>query len=69
MSRHEYEASKSLSQSDPPFYALIMAAMRKADSQNLGLLRTGWPEVWEELEARYNTPNGELPSDVEGVRP
>lgn len=63
MSRHEYEASKSLSKSDPPFYALIMAAMLKADSQNIILLRAAWPEVWEELEARYNSPDGELPTD------
>jgi len=32
MSRYDYEISKDI---DYPFYALIMAAMRKADSFNL----------------------------------
>jgi len=35
MTRFDYETSKHLLQGDPPFYALIMAAMRKADDENL----------------------------------
>ena len=60
MSLHEYEASKEISKSDPPFYALIMAAMRKADDKNLGRLRSLWPETWDELTARYEAPGGFL---------
>jgi hypothetical protein len=43
---------------DPPFYALIMAAMRKADTTNSDLLKRAFPEVWDELEERYWTPGG-----------
>jgi hypothetical protein len=66
MSYHEYRASQVLSQQDPPFYALIMAAMRQADTMNVAYLRSAWPEVWEELQARYNAPGGIL--DGETVR-
>lgn len=64
MSLHSYHLSKKLSKSDPPFYALIMAAMRKADTENLRRLKEMWPAVWEELQARYNAPGmGVLPED------
>ena len=63
MSYHEYMASKEIGAEDPPFYALIMAAMRKADSYNARRLREAWPEVWAELDARYNASGGILPSD------
>lgn len=60
MSYHEYLASQEIGVSDPPFYALIMAAMRKADSSNIDLLREAWPEVWDEFYARYHAPGGVL---------
>jgi len=60
MSRYEYEKSKTY---DPDFYALIMAAMRQADSINAAKLRAAWPDVWAEVDARYNAPGGILPSD------
>lgn len=63
MSRHEYVASQQLLADDPPFYALIMAAMRKADDQNLNMLRTCWPHIWAELQARYNASGGALDGD------
>lgn len=65
MSLHSYHISKVLSADDPPFYALIMAAMRKADTENLRRLREMWPAVWEELNDRYNAPNGVIKSDGE----
>ena len=34
MSLHSYWASIKLSKDDPPFSALIMAALRKADTDN-----------------------------------
>jgi hypothetical protein len=60
MSRYDYEASKAIGAQDWPFYALIMAAMRQADSYNANELRHAWPEVWDELQARYNAPGGLL---------
>lgn len=63
MSRYDYEAAKAIQATDPPFYALIMAAMSKADTINAALLRTCWPDTWEELQDRYNAPGGILPTD------
>lgn len=63
MSKYVYEVSREIMKSDPSFYALIMAAMRKADTNNLDKLVSAWPEVWFELNARYNAPNGDLPND------
>lgn len=64
MSFYDYKASQRLSLNDPPFYALVMTAMRKADSQNLALLRGCWPDVYEELQMRYNAPGGVLAGEV-----
>ncbi len=58
MTLHEYRASQELSRTGVNFYALIMAAMRGADSVNLPKLKAAWPEVWNELQARYNAPGG-----------
>lgn len=61
MSLHEYQESKKLI--EYPFYALIMGAMRNADSINLMKLQLAFPEVYTELLERYNAPGGVLPSD------
>lgn len=63
MSRHDYERSYDLARRDEPFYALIMAAMRKADSMNAARLRREFPDTWNELQARYDAPAGLLPDD------
>ena len=63
MSWHEYEMSKQIAKYDRPFYSLIMSAMRQADTENLLKLQAAWPEVWEELSARYNAPGGLLPGE------
>jgi hypothetical protein len=63
MSLHEYRMSLELSKDDPPFYALIMAAMRKADTDNTEKFKAMWPEVWDELYRRYHAPGGILPDD------
>lgn len=60
MSLFDYETSKKIVLADPPFYAVIMAAMRMADSENLAKLTFAFPHVWEELRARYNAPGGVL---------
>lgn len=65
MSLHSYHYSLKISRDDPPFYALIMAAMRKADDDNVLKLRREFPEVWDELRARYNSPMGVLESERE----
>lgn len=58
MSLHDYEVSKRLD--GTPFFALIMAAMRGADTRNAEALKTAFPHVWEELDYRYNAPQGLL---------
>lgn len=58
MSLFDYKISQQLAADDVPFYALIMAAMRKADTRNLDLLAQAWPGVWDELQQRYNAPGG-----------
>ena len=63
MGRWDYEVSKKIISQDPSFESLIMAAMRKADTPNSQLLRQAFPEVWAELDARYNAPGGLLPSE------
>jgi hypothetical protein len=64
MSLYDYKLSMRLGIEDPPFYALIMAAMRKADTDNLIRLKTAFPEIWIELDWRYHAPNGELVGDA-----
>lgn len=63
MSHYDYIIGREILSSDPPFAALVMAAMRKADDNNLEMLKDCWPEIWEELEARYMAPDGYLPED------
>ena len=64
MSLYEYEEGREIAAKDPSFYALIQAAMRRADTNNLELLKVCWPEVWLELKARYNAPGGMLQSEM-----
>lgn len=63
MSRHEYQASNEISMQGQPFYGLIMAAMRQADTINLAKLRAAFPETHAELMTRYNAPGGWLSGD------
>jgi hypothetical protein len=63
LSYHDYLKGRELLLDDPPFYALIQAAMRRADDHNLEKLKVAFPEIWEELEARYHAPGGMLPED------
>jgi hypothetical protein len=63
VSLYDYEQSRQLASQDEPFYALIMAAMRRADTHNQRLLQAGWPGVWQEMQERYNAPGGRLESD------
>ena len=73
MSRYDYDISLEIADQGPPFYAVVMAAMRLADDFNLELLRQSFPEVWDELQQRvwdelqqrYDAPGGVLEGDVE----
>lgn len=60
MTLHSYLRAVELFKNDEPFYALIMAAMLKADSDNMFRLQRVFPETWRELHERYNTPGGRL---------
>jgi hypothetical protein len=63
MSLHSYEVSRELARDDPPFSALIMAAMRKADTKNSQRLQMAFPEIFRELQLRYDSPGGLLPGE------
>ena len=65
ISRHEYLVSIDLSHA--PFYALIMAAMRNADTYNLQRLKAAFPDTYAEFSLRYYSPGGEL--EGEHVKP
>jgi hypothetical protein len=49
MSLYDYQTSR-----------LIMAALRKADSTNAAKLRAQWPDICDEMQARYDAPGGVL---------
>jgi len=53
MSLYDYRASQQISAAGPPFYSLIMAAMRQADTAN-----------WREWTADYLA--GQLPRRILG---
>lgn len=63
MSLFDYKIATQLKDWDTPFYALIMAAMWRGDTDNVQRLRAAFPDVWDELNARYNAPGGRIDSD------
>ena len=63
MSLHEYIISQEIAKQDYPFYALIFAAMRQADSINIERLKAQWPAEYLEMQERYNAPGGALDED------
>lgn len=64
MSLYDYQKSKEISKLDPPFAAIIMAALRKADDENTIKLRVLWPDICEEMMHRFNAPGGVLKEDM-----
>ena len=60
MSHYDYKWARRICLEDPPFYGLIQAAMRRADTANLERLKCAFPEVYKELMDRYNSPGGSL---------
>ena len=67
MSLYDYRESIEIYAKNYQFYALIMAAMRGADSDNIEKLKEAFPEVHKELTARYWAPGGLLESEKEKV--
>jgi hypothetical protein len=63
MSLYDYDQSKRVAAQGYPFYALLMAAFRAADTENEARLIRAFPTVWRELNARYNAPGGMLPEE------
>jgi hypothetical protein len=63
MSLHEYLEGRRLAAEDHPFYALIFAALRQADTANAAMIRTAWPELAAEAQARYDAPGALLKGD------
>ena len=59
-SHFDYMASLSASAAGYSFYALLMAAMRDADSKNLEALKSVFPEEFEVLMERRDAPGGLL---------
>ena len=55
-----YKASMHIAAEGYSFYALLMAAMRGADTDNARKLKDAFPDVWSELQARYKAPGGFL---------
>jgi hypothetical protein len=60
MSYFDYQCSRTPELIQAPFYALIMAAMRNADTSNTEKLRLIFPAVYDEMYARYDAPGGVL---------
>lgn len=64
MARSDYVRSQQLAAGgDEEFAALIMAAMRLADTHNAEVLQAAFPDIWAELYARYHAPGGVLEAD------
>lgn len=71
MSYYDYFASIQIgagreTKGDPPFAALVMAAMRKADSDNLDRLKAAFPDIAAEFYARFHAPGGMLGDEARG---
>jgi len=60
----DYKISQYLRIADIPFYALIAAAMGKADSNNMEFLREAFPDIYQSFSDRYNAPGGLLEEDT-----
>lgn len=57
MSHYDYELSKQITAQSYPFYSIVMAAIRQADTSNAMRLKVAFPG-YQELQERYNSPGG-----------
>ncbi len=69
MSHYDYTKSLEIEYQEYPFYALVMACIRQADTDNLERLRQTFPDVVTEFRARYHAPNGYLPTELKAAYP
>jgi len=71
MSHYDYARSIQIAIAiqNEPFAALIMAAMRQADTRNAERLMHAFPEIWDELWERVEAPDGVLPGEPAYRRP
>ena len=58
MSYYDYKKSQEIAAEGYPFYALVMACMRQADTDNVEKLKHIFPDTHAELAERYNGPGG-----------
>lgn len=63
MSLFDYETSRKIASWDYPFGAVIMTAIRQADSTNADKLQQAFPEIFKEFTTRYKAPGGILEDD------
>jgi len=66
-SHYDYTVSQELAAKDVPFYGLLFALIRRADTDNLEKINAEWPEVVAEFKRRYYAPGG-LIDDEQPVR-
>ena len=64
----DYKIAMVLAASDLPFSSLLAAAMARADSRNMAVLKSGFPQLAEDLLLRYDAPGGVLPRDMKDSR-
>jgi len=58
-SLHDYEISRKIAMMDGiTFYGTLMAAIRLADSYNMEIFQSFFPQVVKEFRERYNNPGG-----------
>jgi hypothetical protein len=62
-SLYDYRKSIEIAAKDYPFYALLFALIRQADTDNLECIRAMWPEAYDEFQERYNAPGGVIDAD------
>jgi hypothetical protein len=60
MSHFDYEQSLKAVGEGLTFRALIMAAMRRGNTEAVKKLRWAFPQMWTELQARSKTKDGKL---------
>lgn len=68
MSLYNYKKSQEIAREDPLFAALIMSAMRKADSRSIIKLGVAFPRIFSEFQARNRAPLGMLDGDKVQVK-
>lgn len=61
MTHHDYTQSREIAGHTMATY--IMAAIRCAPDSEIVVLRAAFPDIYSELEARYHSPGGHLPTD------